>query len=160
MRWLLAALAVAGAVALAACSAIPADPDGTLSRVTGGELRVGASPAEGLLVVEGADVSGPLVELVEGFAAEHRARAVWSVGSEEELVRGIEDGSLDLVVGGMSDATLWTPRVAVTRGYPGLGTPAHPLVMFARLGENGFLNALETYLDRASAQRPPDEGGP
>lgn len=140
-------LALAGIVFLAGCASIPRDPDGTLERVTGGELRVGASPAEGLVEIDGGEVSGPLVDIVEGFAEEHDARAVWTVGSEEDLVFDIEQGTLDMAIGGMTAATPWTVGVGVTRAYPQLDFGAAPVVMFVPLGENGFLSALETYLD-------------
>ena len=123
-RGMRAALAVIGCVVvvlLTACAPLPRDPDGTLDRITGGELHVGASPSEGLVDISGESVSGPLVDIVEGFAEEHDARAVWTVGSEEDLVRDIEGGSLDMAIGGMTDQTLWVPRVGVTRGYPGPG---------------------------------------
>src|SRR5262245_60653809 len=77
-----AALTVAGVVAaatLAGCGIrIPTDPDGTLDRVTGGELRVGASASGELVVVDGTDVSGTLAELMEGFAAERDAKITWT----------------------------------------------------------------------------------
>jgi ABC-type amino acid transport substrate-binding protein len=142
-----AALALAGVVALAGCAPIPRDPDGTLDRVTGGELRVGASPAEGLVEIADGTVSGPLVDIVEGFAEQHDARAVWTIGSEEDLVFDIEQGSLDMAIGGMTDKTPWAVAVGVTRGYPELDPGTAPVVMFVPLGENGFLSALEGYLD-------------
>ncbi|WP_091702860.1 hypothetical protein [Microbacterium sp. cf046] len=149
---MMAAIALAGVVALAGCASIPRDPDGTLERITGGELRVGASPAAGLVEVDGADVSGPLADVVERFAEEHDARAVWTVGSEEDLVYDIEQGTLDMAIGGMTAATPWTVSVGVTRGYPQLGSGAAPIVMFVPLGENGFLSALETFLDGEVSQ--------
>ena len=146
-----ATLALAGAIALAGCAPIPRDPDGTLDRVAGGELRVGASPAEGLVDVADGTVSGPLVDIVEGFAEQHDARAVFTIGSEEDLVYEIERGSLDIAIGGMTDKTPWSVAVGVTRGYPELDPRAAPVVMFVPLGENGFLSALEGYLDHEVA---------
>ena len=142
-----AALTLTGAIALTGCTSIPLDPDGTLDRVRGGELRVGASPSEGLVDVDGGEVSGPLVEVVEAFAEEQDARAVWTVGSEEDLVSDIESGALDLAIGGMTDQTPWTMRVGVSRAFPALTADGTPLVMLVPLGENGFLSSLETFLD-------------
>jgi len=141
------ALTLAGAVALSGCASIPSDPDGTLDRITGAELRVGASPSEGLVDVADGEVSGPLAEVVEKFADAHDARTVWTVGSEEDLVRGIEDGSLDLAVGGMTDQTPWAVKVGVSRAFPGLSPDGKPIVMLVPLGENGFLSELEAFLD-------------
>jgi len=146
------ALALAGVLAFSGCASIPRDPDATLDRVSGGVLRVGASPSEGLVEVDGADVTGPLVDVVERFAEAHDARAVWTVGSEEDLVEDIENGSLDLAVGGMTDQTPWTVRVGVSRAFPGLTADGTPIVMLVPLGENGFLTALEAFLDDEEAR--------
>ena len=146
------ALALAGSLALSGCASIPRDPEGTLDRVNGGELRVGASPSEGLVEVEGGEASGVLVDLVEKFAQEHDAHAVWTVGSEEDLVDEIENGSLDLAIGGMTDQSPWSVRVGVSRAFPGLTADGTPIVMLVPLGENGFLTALEAFLDDEEAR--------
>lgn len=153
MRVGAAVLAAVMAVALAGCGmTVPTDPNGTLDRITGGELRVGASPSAGLVATTGegvdAEVSGPLPALIEDFAAERAARITWTVGSEEELVDGLESGDLDLVIGGITDATPWVDRASVTRGYPDL-PDAHgrSIVLLLPLGENALQSALETFLD-------------
>ncbi|BDV29622.1 hypothetical protein [Microbacterium terricola] len=145
-----AALTMLLAAGLTGCGlTIPTDPDGTLGRITDGMLRAGASPSAGLVTVEGDEVSGPLADLVEGFAREHGAEVTWIVDSEEDLVDDLADGELDLAVGGMTDATPWTTLVSVTRGYPGIpGADGAPVVMLLPLGENALQSALETYLDQ------------
>ncbi|WP_307858472.1 hypothetical protein [Microbacterium flavescens] len=144
------AFALAGGLAgLTGCGlSIPADPDGTLDRITGGELRVGASPSGDLVVVDRGEVTGPLADLIEGFAREHDATVRWAVDSEEDLVAGLESGKLDLAIGGMTAATPWSDRVSVTRGYPGVPeSGGADTAVLLPLGENGLQAALETYLD-------------
>lgn len=141
---------VASAVLLTGCGiSIPADPDGTLDRVTGSTLRVGVSPNDGFTVVDDGQVTGTDAELVEGFAATIDAQVVWVVGSEEALVRELDEGDLDLVIGGITDATPWIEHAGVTRPYDEFtderGT-AHKLVMLVPMGENAFLSALERFL--------------
>ncbi|WP_230667591.1 hypothetical protein [Microbacterium sp. MEC084] len=153
----LAAIALTGAVG--GCAAdIPVDPEGTYDRVSGGELRVGASPDGELVTVEGATtgterVEGVLADLVEDFAESIDAEVAWTVGSEESLVTAIEEGDLDLAIGGMTDQTPWAGRVGVTRGFadlPGVERE-DPVVMLAPLGENRFIGELERFLDERSA---------
>jgi len=133
---------------LGGCGAIPADPDGTLERVTGGVLRVGASPDEGLVTVVGEQVAGSEVELVEAFAAHLNADVQWRVGGEEDLVFDLKEGDLDLVVGGITDKTPWVDSAGVSRAYPGIpGSDGRSIVMLVPLGENRFLGALERFLD-------------
>jgi len=144
-----AVLALCAAVLTGCGLSIPTDPDGTLDRVTGDVLRVGASPSGELVVVTSTDaVSGPLPDLVTGFAESRDARVVWTVGSEEDLVDALETGELDLAIGGMTEATPWTDRVSVTRGFSGIpASGGHPVVILLPLGENALQSALETYLD-------------
>lgn len=134
---------------LAGCSlTVPADPDGTLEAVSGGELRVGVAPDERLADVSTVPPAGPLVDLVDDFAVSLDADVQWTVGSEEELVVKVEEGDLDLVVGGFTGQTPWVDRVGVTRGYRGIeGAEGRSTVMFVPLGENAFLSSLEAFLD-------------
>lgn len=137
------------AASLAGCGmSIPTDPDGTLERVTGGELRIGASADPGLVNVEGTSPTGPLPELAEGFAKRLDAEPEWTVGSEETLVRMLESGDVDLVIGGFTEKTPWIDKAGLSRGYSGIaGADGRKIVMLVPLGENAFLSDLERYLD-------------
>lgn len=143
----IAALAVAAS--LAGCvSEVPGDPGGTLDAVTGGELRVGASPDPGLVDTGGTTPTGPLPDLVTAFADSIDADPVWTVASEETLVTELEDGQLDLLIGGFTDQTPWTDKAGVTRGYTDIaGADGRSVVLLVPLGENAFLSALERFLD-------------
>ena len=140
------------AAGLCACGlAIPSDPDGTLDDVSSGELRIGVSPEPGLVDSPGSDAAptGPMVEIVQAFAESIDADAQWTVGSEETLVTMLEDGELDLLAGGFTDATPWSDRAGVTRGYSAIeGADGRMLVLLVPLGENAFLTELEAFLDR------------
>lgn len=147
------AAAVAGlliAALLSGCGiTVPSDPDGTLNAVTGGELRVGTSPDRDLVELSGDEPRGPVVDLVDGFAAHLDAETTWTVASEETLVRMLEQGDLDLIAGALTPDTPWIDKAGVTRGYPGIdGAGDRELVMLVPLGENAFLSSLESYLDR------------
>ncbi len=140
---------IAVALAVAGCGLrLPVDPGGTLERVTGGELRVGASPSGDLVITDGGEVAGPLPDLVERFAEARDADIVWTVDSEEDLVEDLVGGRIDLAIGGMTAATPWSARVSVTRGYPGIpGSHGADVALLLPLGENEFQAALEAYLD-------------
>lgn len=143
-------MSLLASVLLAGCAGIPRDPDGTLERVrTGGVLRVGASPSEGLVVVDGDQVTGPQAELAVGFAEAQGARVEWYPGGEEELVAAMEEGELDLIVAGLSDRSPWTDKVALTRPYATREVRGEEVkqVLAVPLGENATLAALEAHLD-------------
>jgi ABC-type amino acid transport substrate-binding protein len=136
------------ALCLAGCGvAVPSDPQGTLERVRGGELRAGASPSGSLVTVEAGEVGGTLADLVDDLARSLDARVTWTVGSEEDLVDGLESGDLDLVIGGMTDATPWTDRAGVTRAYDSVPGASGPVVLFVPLGENAWQAVVERHLD-------------
>ncbi|WP_188043255.1 type 2 periplasmic-binding domain-containing protein [Changpingibacter yushuensis] len=97
-------MACAAALALAACNVqIPADPNGTLDEVTNGTLRVGASVEPGLIRESGDELSGPLYRIIEEFSASLRAQTSWTVAGEETLVMMLEDGTIDIAVGGFTE---------------------------------------------------------
>jgi ABC-type amino acid transport substrate-binding protein len=149
-RFALAAVQALLVASLAGCgAAVPSDPDGTIDSVRHGELRVGVVPDEGLASVTSGEPSGPLPQLAQEFAATLDAEVEWTVGGEETLVRRLEDGDVDLVVGGFTEQTPWVDRAGVTRAFTGVeGSDGRSLVMLVPLGENAFLTQLETFLDQ------------
>jgi ABC-type amino acid transport substrate-binding protein len=136
-------------LSLSGCGlAVPADPDGTLETVSGGELRVGTAPDGDLVRIEDGEPTGSIVDLVDGFASRIHAETDWTVASEETLVSMLEDGDLDLVAGGITSETPWVDKAGVTRGYRGIeGADGREIVMLVPLGENAFLSSLERFLD-------------
>lgn len=152
-----AAIALMMAFVLTACGiSIPTDPNGTLDRVTGGELRVGLSPNGELVQVDDGSYTGQEPGLVKRFSESINANIEWTVGSEEALVRGLERGSLDLVIAGMTDESPWVDRAAPTRPYdevPDGHGGTHKLIMLVPMGENAFLSELERFLDAKGESR-------
>lgn len=142
------------AVLLSACGVhIPSDPEGTLEQIrTSGELRVGVSPNPPfttLPVAEGQAPGGTEVELVTGFAQSVGAQPVWVIGGEEALVKKLEAGEIQVLIGGLTAKSPWSTKVALTRPY--VTTPEDGKqvkhVMAAVPGENALLSELERYLD-------------
>lgn len=136
-------------LALSGCGlTVPADPNGTLETVTGGELRVGTAPDGDLVRTDGGEPTGPIVDLVDGFASRIHAESDWTVASEETLVTMLEHGDLDLIAGGITSETPWVDKAGVTRGYSGIDcADGREIVMLVPLGENTFLSSLERFLD-------------
>lgn len=135
---------------LAGCGVrIPTDPSGTLDAVEGGVLRAGVTPNGEWVRVGENDPTGADVDALTHFAESLDADVEWTVGSEEALVRGLEDGELDVVAGGLTDQTPWTKKAGMTRPYDEVtladGSTVK-LVMLVPLGENAFVSALETFL--------------
>ncbi|MET0715006.1 MAG: transporter substrate-binding domain-containing protein [Mycetocola sp.] len=145
-----AAVALVLAASLSGCaSSIPADPEGTLDRVSGGTLRVGISPnGEWTDMSDGGEASGIEVALVEEFAESIEAEVAWVEGGEEQLFTQLHEGALDMVIGGFTDKTPWVNKAAITKPFTEVTTSKglENHVMAAAMGENAFLLELEQFL--------------
>lgn len=139
-------------IALTGClGTVPMDPDGSLDAVTGGTLRVGVSVDPDVAEAgRSADDAprGPLVDLASEYAESIDARVSWTTAGEETLVGMLEDGDIDLAIGGFSAETPWAERVGATRGYADLpGLDGRTVVWLVPAGENALLSDLELFLD-------------
>ncbi|GGK76852.1 ABC transporter substrate-binding protein [Ornithinimicrobium pekingense] len=146
--------AVLAAALLGGCGIqIPTDPDGTLEEIrASGELHVGVSPHPPFTTLppsEGQPPGGSEVELVSAFAETVGAEPVWVVGGEEALVKQLEKGEIQLLVGGLTEKSPWSTKVALTRPYVTTPEDGEQVkhVIAAVPGENALLSELERYLD-------------
>lgn len=150
-----AALAVAAVLALTGCGTYPADPGGTLERVTDGTLRVGASENTGWVEFTGGGVQGADADLVKDFAASLGAEIEWVPGTEHVLAEELKHQQLDLVIGGLDDKTPWGQHGGLSRVYAESNDSRgslHKHVMLVPLGENAFLLELDKFLMEAKEQ--------
>lgn len=145
--------AVLGSVFLAtACfPAVPVDPEGTLDTVRSGTLRAGVSPASDFVEIRDGEPQGAEAMLIEDFAEHAGAEIQWTIGGEEQLVKQLEAGQLDLVAGGITSNTPWSEKAGVTRPYR-TATDAEgkemKIVLLVPPGENAFLSEVEYFLDQ------------
>ncbi len=151
-------LTVVLAVALTGCGLdLPRDPGRSLDQVReSGVLRVGATLHDPWVTlpdgVEGTP-AGSEPALVIAFAESLGAEVEWVVGAESELVTGLEEDELDVVVAGWAADTPYVASVALTRPYteqPDDKGQLEPHVMAVPMGENALLSALEQFLDEAA----------
>ena len=102
---------------LLACSSLPRDPENTLKRVTGHELRVGLVEHPPWVIRTNAEPAGAEVELVRELAAEIGATPVWLWGGEQQHLEALKRFELDLVIGGLTANTPWSKEVGLTSPY-------------------------------------------
>lgn len=146
----MAVLAAVLLVLTGCSSSYPADPDGTLERVTGGTLRVGVTDNGQWVQLEtGNAPQGIEPGLARDFADTLNAHIGWQQGSEHELVQELKHGELDMVIGGIAGDTPWTTHAGLSRPYVETqdergDTVKH--VMLVPLGENAFLLKLDQFL--------------
>jgi ABC-type amino acid transport substrate-binding protein len=146
-----AALAVLVTLLMCSCGLqVPADPEGTLDRISNGTLRVGISHNPPWTAVHnGEDPEGSEADLVREFAATRGASIDWTAAGEESLMGQLERGELDLVIGGLTKKSPWSDRAALTQPYAEGRAPdgaKEEYVMASRMGENAFLQELEQFL--------------
>jgi polar amino acid transport system substrate-binding protein len=128
---------------------LPRDPEGTLERVRGGVLRVGAID-EAPWVVHDAhrdahgQPRGVEVALVEALADRLGAEVRWDHGGETRLLAALERFELDLVIGGLDADSPYADEVGFTRPYYEADGHAH--VLAAPPGENAWLMTIEGFL--------------
>lgn len=139
----------AAAVLLSSCSAIsaniPADSEGTLSRVEDGTLVVGVSEHPPWTnISDTGEHSGSEVDLIRGFAEHVNAEIEWQQAPESVLAERIKNGEVDVVIGGLTDSSPWSSHMALTRPYAEID--GEKMVMGTPLGENAFLVELERHL--------------
>lgn len=150
-------VSLAMVAAVAGCAPhYPADPYDTLTQVTDGALRVGASHNEPFVSWAGSAPSGREVELVERYAETLNAEVEWTRGGEEDLVARLERGELDMIVGGLTNKTPWKKKVGLTRPYAQTIDQfgqKEKHVLAVRKGENAFLLELDTFLQTQEPQR-------
>ncbi|MDO5668459.1 MAG: transporter substrate-binding domain-containing protein [Corynebacterium sp.] len=128
---------------LGACGSIPADTEGTLDRATGGTLVVGVSEHRPWTTIgDDGDITGTEADLISSFAETIDADIEWHTGPESVLAELIEEGELDIVIGGLTTDAPWSDAMALTRPYTG------DQVMGLRMGENELMVALERHLAR------------
>lgn len=158
-------LLVAGiTLGVTACSGqYPADPEGTLNRVTGGELRVGIPhqpPWTDTAQNHSIDTPGGIeVDILQDYAETIDAKISWHAGGEEHLIAMLKQRQLDVVIGGLTDKSPWESDAGITTSYAeaiGIDGKTTKQVMAVQMGENAFMASLERFLlEQDIAQQVP-----
>lgn len=152
---------------LVACGGhYPADPEGSLNRISGGTLRVGISHQPPWVDTSGGeeDPEGIEAQLIADYADSINAEVEWHEGGEEQLIGLIAEKELDVVIGGLTSQSPWSSDAALTTSYAeSLGVDGNTAqqVMAIQMGENAFMTSLERFLlEQDIDQQVPEEMRP
>jgi polar amino acid transport system substrate-binding protein len=131
---------------LVAGCGLPKDPDGTLEKVSGGELRVGVVPGNERAAAEDG-------RIVDALAQALRSRPVFQHADAHHLFHELEEGRLDLIVGGLPTDTPFFDKAGLTRKAGPLMQPGstQDRVLAVPAGENGFLIAVNRAIEQAKS---------
>jgi len=94
--------------------------------------------------LDGGSPAGYEADVVSGYAESLGVEVRWEVGSESELMTALEEGGLDIVVGGIESSSPWSKHVGLSAPISPQGTPH--LVAAVRQGENRWLLGFERYV--------------
>lgn len=146
---------ILGALAVVAtgCTepSFPRDAEGTLDRVVAEHvLRVGASEnVPWTDVGDDGSVTGVEAEILVDYAASLNATVAWTPGAESQLILALDEGGLDVVIGGIRSDSPWSSHAALTRPHARSTGPdgkQEELVFALRRGENALLTNLERFI--------------
>ncbi len=118
---------------MTACDDFPKDIAGTMDGVlTSGTMRTG-------VVADGAGVEERA--LANRIASSLGVSPEFISGTTEELVRRLNEGEIDIIVGEFAKATPWAERAAMTGPVRAIDPPKdHPVLRaLVRTGENRWL---------------------
>lgn len=109
------AVLVIAIASLGACGDFPRDSAGTAARVRGSTYRVG--------MIAGAPASKAQEEFLAAVSRRSEGQPRLVRGAGEVLLRQLEQGDLDLVIGTFDEKTPWEKRTTLSRPFhrPGPG---------------------------------------
>ena len=118
---------------------IPKDPNDSYKDAKTHGLKIG------VVNVEDTEIQRHLllqkeIELLRGFAEKHQLSTKETKGTESELLGLLEDGQLQMVVGGFDEKTVWKEKAALSKPYDSTHVVALPK------GENALIFAFESYI--------------
>ena len=126
---------------------LPRDPENTLSRVRGDTLRVGIIEQPPFARYDHDQPVGVEVTLTRQLARQLDAEIQWHRGGEQRLFERLERFELDLVIGGVTDASPWAGRIGMSLPHfvehDGPRTRKH--VFATPPGENAWLAVVDRF---------------
>lgn len=98
-------------VLLVSCENFPRDPDNTLNKVRDATLFAGITENPPYVSLRDSAPEGFEVDMIKAFAEELNAEVQWVKGSEEQIMRLLEDNQVQICAGGFSSESLWKKHV-------------------------------------------------
>jgi ABC-type amino acid transport substrate-binding protein len=137
---LLAGVVLVLAFGLGACD-LPRDPNGTTEKVRDGELVVGIVEGSRYASLAGGTPVGEEVALVQAIARSFDAQLRWTAGTAAQIMTLLEQGRIDLAIGGIPVSGAWSSHFAPTApvGSMPLGDETTERVFAVPMGENRWL---------------------
>ena len=107
-------------------------------------MSVGITESPPWTIVTDGEPGGVEPALLEELAHDLDAEIEWVEGSQSEILEDIEEGHLDVAIGGFTADDPWSKKVTFIQPYFTLGDDHH--VMAVPHGENAWIVRLERFL--------------
>lgn len=135
-------------LALSGCERFPADPEKTLASIESrNTLRIGVIEQRPWAYGEDDAPAGLEVAVITDFAESLGVQPRWNFLSEAQAFEQLRNLELDLVIGGLTEASPRKKEAGFTRAYLRTGQAKRERhVMAVPKGENRFLTRLESFL--------------
>lgn len=127
------------------CSNIPSDPEKTFEKAKGTGLSVGFSHNPPWVIDKDSLAGGIEGRLIKEFAVMNGMDIVWHKGSEQKLMKMLEENELHIVITGLTKDNPWkSKKIGLTMPYYKKGKEKHVIALIQ--GENRLLMNLEKFI--------------
>jgi len=128
-----------------ACGRIPSDPEKSFEKAQNSGLAVGFSHNPPWVFDLDTAAEGVEANLIREFALINGLNVVWQKGSEQKLMKMLEEKELHIVISGLTKDNPWkSQKIGLTLPYFKAGKEKH--VIAIQQGENRLLMELEQVL--------------
>ncbi|HLN19765.1 MAG TPA: transporter substrate-binding domain-containing protein [Bacteroidales bacterium] len=129
---------------LTGCNKIPVDPAKTFEKAREKGLSVGYSINPPWTTDDSSSAGGPEGFIIKKFAASNNMTIDWQKGSEQELLRMLEEKEIDIVISGIKKDTPWKKKkIGLTNPYYKNGKDKRVIAVIQ--GENRLIKNLEKF---------------
>jgi polar amino acid transport system substrate-binding protein len=135
---------ILGVFFLGSCHKIPSDPNKSFEKAKENGLAVGFTVNPPWIFENNGMADGVEAQIIKGFARSNNMKIEWETGSEQELLKKLEEKKLHAVLAGLTSDTPWKSRkIGLTRPYYKIKKANR--VIAIQQGENRMLFSVESY---------------
>lgn len=132
------------AVVIAGCRNIPSDPGKTFQKISETGIIIGYSVNPPWTTDDSNSAGGTEGYIIKEFAKENNINIEWQNGSEQELLRRLEEKEIHIVISGIRKDTPWKKKkIGLTTPYYKDGKDKR--VIAVKQGENRLIMNLEKF---------------
>lgn len=118
----------------------PKDPEHSFEEARDGYLKVGTALNPPFTDNTNGTVSGTEIDILEEFARQHNLQIQYTIDSESNLIKKLENYEIHLIAGGFDKKTIWKKKAGLSAPYNKKN------VFLVAKGENKLLQNLESFI--------------